>query len=178
MAVLHGDKTQIQRNNILSDFRKNLLHLVVATDVAARGIDVSDIERVINFDFPQNIESYIHRIGRTARGGKSGESVSFFTPVDFHNVKDLVDVLNQANQPIQKELQTILRSESSLRDPPRHSQNRPVQNQNRQINFNNRPSNTYNRQFNSSHFEMDDEDEDYGDIRSFQRKKNKFVEED
>jgi len=70
MSVLHGDKTQQQRNSILSDFRSGLLTIIVATDVAARGLDVTDIERVINYDFPPNIENYIHRIGRTARGGK------------------------------------------------------------------------------------------------------------
>jgi len=123
MAVLHGDKTQQQRNAILADFRSSYLNLVVATDVAARGLDVSDIERVINYDFPQNIESYIHRIGRTARGGKKGESVSYFTNIDFPIVKDVLDILKQANQPIPHELNQVLRNGGTLTStPPRYQQ--------------------------------------------------------
>jgi len=114
MSVLHGDKTQQQRNSILSDFRSGLLTMLVATDVAARGLDVSDIERVINYDFPPNIENYIHRIGRTARGGKTGESVSYFTETDFHIVKELLDILKQANQPIPPELLEVLKNERGI----------------------------------------------------------------
>jgi len=125
MAVLHGDKTQQQRNAILADFRSSYLNLVVATDVAARGLDVSDIERVINYDFPQNIESYIHRIGRTARGGKKGESVSYFTNIDFPIVKDVLDILKQANQPIPHELNQVLRGGMST--PPRYQQHQHKQ---------------------------------------------------
>jgi len=172
IAVLHGDKTQQQRNNILIDFRKNLLHLVVATDVAARGIDVSDIARVINFDFPQNIESYIHRIGRTARGGKTGDSISFFTPVDFHIIRDLIDVLNRASHPIPKELQSILRNEPAVRESQRNLSNRPMQNKR-----------TYRDRLNSAQqygMEVDIDDIDIDSKNdNYKRKKNRFeLEED
>jgi len=109
VTTLHGDKTQIQRNNILGDFRTGILNVVIATDVAARGLDVNDIQTVINYDFPTDVETYVHRIGRTARAGKKGESFSFFTEEDYSNAKDLVAVLKKANQNIPKELEEIAR---------------------------------------------------------------------
>jgi len=119
MAALHGDKTQQQRNNILSRFRNGYINLVISTNVAARGLDVSDIERVINYDLPEDIESYIHRIGRTARGGKKGESLSFLTPADFHLVRDLLDILSKAGQPIPTQLSEILLNEKAIKDSAR-----------------------------------------------------------
>jgi len=77
-ATLHGDKIQSHRNNIMEDFKSDKLLLVIATDVASRGLDVKDIDLVINYDLPETIEPYIHRIGRTARAGKKGQSLSFF----------------------------------------------------------------------------------------------------
>jgi len=122
MAVLHGDKTQIQRNSILADFRVNRLTLVIATDVAARGLDVVDIERVINFDFPQNIESYVHRIGRTARAGKSGESLSYITPNNHVIVDDIIELLHKSNQPVPQDLSDINSGGSG--SPPQRSRMR------------------------------------------------------
>ena len=74
--VIHGDKTQGQRLNALQRFRTNQIRILIATDVAARGIDIKDISHVINFDLPEDIENYVHRIGRTGRAKQEGVSIS------------------------------------------------------------------------------------------------------
>ena len=76
---IHGDKSQDERDWVLADFRAGKCPLLVATDVAARGLDIKDIKMVVNFDFPSNLEDYVHRIGRCGRAGQSGVSLSFFT---------------------------------------------------------------------------------------------------
>ena len=84
--------------------------MLVATDVASRGLDVSDISTVINYDFPKNLEDYVHRIGRTARGSHSGTAISFFTPPDYGKAKDLVAVLEKCKQIIDPQLYRIAQS--------------------------------------------------------------------
>lgn len=74
---LHGDKSQVLREEALSNFKKNHINILIATDVAARGIDINELDAVINFDLPSKPETYVHRIGRTARAGKTGTSYSF-----------------------------------------------------------------------------------------------------
>lgn len=78
--ALHGDLKQSQRNYVMSRFRSKQLSLLIATDVAARGLDVSDVEIVINYDLPQQDEIYVHRIGRTGRAGKKGKAFTLVTP--------------------------------------------------------------------------------------------------
>ncbi len=80
---LHGDVSQSQRELILNKFRKQQITIMVATDVAARGIDIFNLTHVINYSLPQNPEAYIHRIGRTGRAGKQGTAVTFVTPDEF-----------------------------------------------------------------------------------------------
>ena len=75
--AIHGNKSQNARQNALNDFKKGQLRALIATDIAARGLDVDDISHVINFDLPNEPESYVHRIGRTARAGASGKAISF-----------------------------------------------------------------------------------------------------
>ncbi|MDH5762419.1 MAG: DEAD/DEAH box helicase [Nitrospinota bacterium] len=79
---LHGDRTQGQRNSAVAGFRDGRFRILVATDIAARGIDISHIANVINYDLPHVPEDYVHRIGRTARAGAEGQAVSFVTPED------------------------------------------------------------------------------------------------
>ena len=78
--AMHGDMYQGKRNRVLTQFRRGELSVLVASDLAARGLDVADISHVINFDLPEDPEVYVHRIGRTARAGRSGEAWSFATP--------------------------------------------------------------------------------------------------
>lgn len=77
---IHGDLTQAKRMSVLRQFKENKIDILVATDVAARGLDISGVTHVYNFDIPQDPESYVHRIGRTGRAGKSGMAVTFVTP--------------------------------------------------------------------------------------------------
>jgi len=74
---LHGDMTQVMRDRVMNKFRKSGLEFLVATDVAARGIDVDDVQVVFNYDLPYDVEDYLHRIGRTGRAGRSGRAISF-----------------------------------------------------------------------------------------------------
>ena len=81
-AAIHGDKSQKERDQALESFKDGQVPMIVATDVAARGLDIQNVEYVVNFDMPTNIESYVHRIGRTGRAGRYGKSISFFTDDD------------------------------------------------------------------------------------------------
>ena len=113
--AMHGDKSQEERDWVLREFKDCRSTLLVATDVAARGLDVDDIRMVVNFDFPNDMESYIHRIGRTGRAGKKGIAVSFFVKEKNQRMaRELVDILQRTNQNIPSEL-GVLSSFSSGR---------------------------------------------------------------
>ncbi len=86
---IHGDKTQIIRNKAIEDFKNKKGTILIATDVAARGIDIPNVDAVINFDIPNVSETYIHRIGRTGRAGKSGIAFSFCSPDETNYIKDI-----------------------------------------------------------------------------------------
>ena len=86
-AALHGDLRQNVRNRTIEQLRKGKIQFLVATDVAARGIDISDITHVINYDLPKFCEDYVHRIGRTGRAGKTGIAISFVLPADTRNLQ-------------------------------------------------------------------------------------------
>jgi ATP-dependent RNA helicase RhlE len=86
---LHGDRPQGQRDEAMAGFRSGKYRVLVATDIAARGLDVADVEHVVNFDFPRSPEDYVHRIGRTARLEATGKATSFVTPADREFVRDL-----------------------------------------------------------------------------------------
>jgi ATP-dependent RNA helicase DeaD len=88
--ALHGDLKQAQRNNVMSKFRKGLVNILVATDVAARGIDVDNVDGVFNYDVPLDVEYYVHRIGRTGRAGKTGKAFTFVTGRrEFMRIQDI-----------------------------------------------------------------------------------------
>ncbi len=93
--ALHGDLSQAQRDFVMKRFRNRTLQMLVATDVAARGIDVDDITHVINYNLPEDIESYTHRSGRTARAGKSGISIAIVTGKDVGKIKDIERIINK-----------------------------------------------------------------------------------
>ena len=87
--AIHGDMNQTQRDRVMDKFRNCKIEILVATDVAARGIDVDDVEAVFNFDIPQDIESYVHRIGRTGRAGRTGKAYSFVAGKDIYKIRDI-----------------------------------------------------------------------------------------
>ena len=98
VVSIHGDRSQMDREDALNAFKKNAVQILVATDVAARGLDIPDVSYVINFDTPQNIDDYVHRIGRTGRAGNTGVAISF---------------INENNRPIAHDLYMLL-EESSM----------------------------------------------------------------
>ncbi|XP_067141564.1 probable ATP-dependent RNA helicase DDX5 isoform X2 [Centruroides vittatus] len=100
----HGDKTQRQRDLALQDFRTGRASILIATDVAARGLDVNDIKYVVNYDYPNCSEDYVHRIGRTGRHDRQGTAYTFFTYENANQARDLIAVLREANQEINPDL--------------------------------------------------------------------------
>merc|ERR1719422_18732 len=101
---IHGDKTQWEQEKALGEFKAGRINILVATDVAARGLDIPDVEYVISYSFPLTIEDYVHRIGRTGRAGKDGVAHSFFTRKDGRLAGCLVHVLKEAGQEVPKEM--------------------------------------------------------------------------
>lgn len=102
VSRIHGDRTQKQRNDAIEGFRNGKFNILVATDIAARGIDISHIAHVINYDLPAVAEDYIHRIGRTGRAGAEGKALSFVTPEDRGIWRDITRLLAKtkpANSP-------------------------------------------------------------------------------
>jgi len=88
VKAIHGDLPQAKREKVLKDFRDDMIQILIATDVAARGLDIDDISYVINYDMPEEVETYIHRIGRTGRAGKEGVAISFVTSEEEHLVRE------------------------------------------------------------------------------------------
>lgn len=109
VGSIHGDKSQVDRDSVLNDFRSGRANILVATDVAARGLDVDGIKYVINFDFPQSSEDYVHRIGRTGRKHSTGTSYAFFTRKNAKCARALIDILREANQNVNPELESLAR---------------------------------------------------------------------
>lgn len=97
---IHGDKNQAARTAALAEFKNGSCPLLIATDVAARGLDIPNVEVVLNYTFPLTIEDYVHRIGRTGRAGKKGISHTFFQPADKSHAGELQQVMKQAGQEV------------------------------------------------------------------------------
>ncbi|XP_024121016.1 probable ATP-dependent RNA helicase DDX4 [Oryzias melastigma] len=98
---IHGDREQREREKALADFRSGKCPVLVATSVASRGLDIPDVQHVVNYDLPNNIDDYVHRIGRTGRCGNVGRAVSFYDPdVDSQLARSLVGVLSKAQQEV------------------------------------------------------------------------------
>lgn len=113
-SAIHGDLRQSKRERVIADFRQQKYRILVATDIAARGLDIPHIESVINYDLPQCPEDYIHRIGRTARAGASGTAVNLLTPKDNGKWKDIYKLLN----PSAKAKQMLFEGEAPINAAP------------------------------------------------------------
>ncbi|KAM9803181.1 DEAD-box helicase 3 X-linked a isoform X5 [Syngnathus typhle] len=104
---IHGDRSQRDREEALHQFRSGRCPILVATAVAARGLDISNVKHVINFDLPSDIEEYVHRIGRTGRVGNLGLATSFFNDKNSNITKDLLDILVEAKQEVPTWLESL-----------------------------------------------------------------------
>lgn len=105
---IHGDKSQGERDAAIEAFKNGQCRILIATDVASRGLDIKNVTFVINYDMPKLIENYIHRIGRTGRAGASGTSVSFLTYDEDKKIAiELLDVMEEAKQEVPQELREL-----------------------------------------------------------------------
>ena len=111
-TAIHGDRTQAERERALSAFKANVADILVATAVAARGLDIPNVTHVINYDLPSDIDDYVHRIGRTGRAGNTGVATSFFNSNNQNIVKGLMEILNEANQEVPTFLSDLSRQNS------------------------------------------------------------------
>ncbi|KAF3706421.1 putative ATP-dependent RNA helicase DDX4 [Channa argus] len=121
---IHGDREQREREQALADFRSGKCPVLVATSVAARGLDIPDVQHVVNFDLPNSIDEYVHRIGRTGRCGNLGRAVSFFDPdADGQLARALITVLSKAQQEVPSWLEESAFSGPSITgfNPPRRN---------------------------------------------------------
>jgi ATP-dependent RNA helicase DDX52/ROK1 len=96
VEVIHSDRTKAQRDNIIDQFRLGKIWVLIATELMARGLDFKGVNLVINYDFPQSVASYIHRIGRTGRAGRQGEAVTYYTQEDLQYMKGVVNVMKES----------------------------------------------------------------------------------
>ena len=103
-GVLHGGRSQDQREETLEQFRQGDIRILVATDVAGRGLDIADVTHVINYDVPAKIDNYCHRIGRTGRAGKFGIAISFITDADTEIMYSLKEYLESTNSVVPQQL--------------------------------------------------------------------------
>jgi len=111
---IHGDRTQRERERALEMFRTGRCPILVATAVAARGLDIPNVKHVVNYDLPTDIDDYVHRIGRTGRAGNTGISTAFFNRGNRGVVRDLIDLLKEANQEVPGFLESIARESSGF----------------------------------------------------------------
>jgi ATP-dependent RNA helicase DDX47/RRP3 len=105
---LHGQMSQAKRLGALHKFKAGNRHILIATDVAARGLDIPDVDLVLNFDLPSNGKDYVHRVGRTARAGKAGRAISFVTQYDVEAYQRLEELLGQKLPQFPAEEDTVL----------------------------------------------------------------------
>lgn len=128
--TLHGDLSQAQRDRVMRRFRGNQADILIATDVAARGLDVPDVSHVINYDIPESAEAYVHRIGRTGRAGRSGQAITLITPretrwlrqieriikarIESRRLPTLADVAERRREAMKHQIEEVLKDEDGL----------------------------------------------------------------
>ncbi|AET41577.1 DEAD-box ATP-dependent RNA helicase DED1 Ecym_8298 [Eremothecium cymbalariae DBVPG len=118
-TAIHGDRSQAERERALQFFRTARANILVATAVAARGLDIPNVTHVINYDLPSDIDDYVHRIGRTGRAGNTGLATAFFNRGNKNVVKELIDILQEANQEVPSFLTQVARESSYGKAPTR-----------------------------------------------------------
>ena len=120
-AEIHSNRSLVQRREALEGFKSGKYKVLVATDIAARGIDVTGIELVLNYDLPEDAQNYVHRIGRTARAGHKGHAISFATPDQSHDVRD-IEKLIRITLPVSKHPEMSTEQFSNSSAPPQDKQ--------------------------------------------------------
>merc|ERR1712098_443132 len=98
---IHGGRDQDDREQALIDLKSGEVRILIATDVASRGLDIDDITHVFNYDFPKDMEEYVHRVGRTGRAGKTGASITLWDKADWKHADELIDILEEAGQEVE-----------------------------------------------------------------------------
>lgn len=131
---MHGNREQSDREQALNDFKSGDVKILIATDLASRGLDVDDVTHVYNYDFPRNIEEYVHRVGRTGRAGKTGISTTLMTQSDRKNVPELIKILERANQSVPEDLATMA-EQRKLGKQEKHSGKKPKKSQGKSKEF-------------------------------------------
>lgn len=111
-VALHSDKSQTERMNNLSAFKEGLQSLLVCTGILGRGHDIPRVKYVINYDMPNKIEDYVHRIGRTGRAGETGFALTFVSQKDEKIAADLVQVLKSTNQTVKQDLEDLAKGQA------------------------------------------------------------------
>ena len=107
VSCIHGDLKQIERDNIMKDFRKCVTRVLVSTDLLARGIDIYQVSLVINYEMPKDKETYIHRIGRSGRFGRKGNAINFVTPDEKEYLEELQNYYNTNIEQLLSDLSEI-----------------------------------------------------------------------
>ncbi|CAG9331779.1 DBP2_5 [Blepharisma stoltei] len=115
VSSIHSDKTQSERTTALQQFALGFSRILIATDLAARGLDVKDIKTVINFDMPESARDYVHRVGRTARAGLQGSAISFFTPEDKVRAEFMINIFKESKLEIPAKLQKYAEDEKKTK---------------------------------------------------------------
>ncbi|XP_022208592.2 LOW QUALITY PROTEIN: ATP-dependent RNA helicase dbp2 [Drosophila obscura] len=113
---IHGSRDQSDREQAIADIKSGVVRILIATDVASRGLDIEDISHVINYDFPRNIEEYVHRVGRTGRAGRTGTSISFITRSDWGMAQELINILQEADQEVPEQLHNMARRFKAMKE--------------------------------------------------------------
>ncbi len=116
-SVIHGNKTQSNRVRALKEFKSGITNVMIATDIASRGIDINDLNLVINYDLPEKPEIYVHRIGRTARAGKNGKAITLCTSAELNDLKDIEKLIKKEINVIENiKYPMILKEEKSKKN--------------------------------------------------------------
>ena len=123
-AAIHGDLDQSVRTKTLESFRKGELKLLVASDVAARGLDIPDVSHVFNYDVPHHADDYVHRIGRTGRAGKNGDSITLVTPADGRNLDKVIRLIGKTPEELKLDVDWSEAKPDARREPRRRPERR------------------------------------------------------
>lgn len=123
-SSIHGDKTQVIRNKAIEDFKNKKTAILIATDVASRGIDITNVDAIINFDIPNIAETYVHRIGRTGRAGKSGIAFSFCSPDENEYIKNIETLIEKPIKVIDEHPYPIAKPKNKKPQPSTLSKNK------------------------------------------------------